>query len=167
MKVLISSCVYGNNVRWNGKNKVHQEITEWAERVGIDLVPVCPEHELFGTPRKPIRLQHLDGEIVASMGPDDVYHQLTEKAQEIHSRHHDAVGFIGIAKSPSCGIAVGVRKLGKTIKAPMHSLAPFPTVEINSLKSSRERILFLDRVVQHFTKKSCGKNKKGRKIVEK
>ena len=154
MKVLISSCVYGNAVRWNGTNKIHQELVDWADRVGIKLVPVCPEHELFGTPRKPIRLQHVDGKVVASMGTDDVYQKLTSKAQEIHSRHPDAVGFIGIARSPSCGIAVGVRKLGRTIKAPMHAVASFPTAEINSLKNSRNRVLFLDRVVKYYSHKS-------------
>ena len=154
MKVLISSCVYGNAVRWNGTSKVHQEVVDWAEKVGIELVPVCPEDELFGTPRKPIRLQHVDGKVLASMGSDDVYQKLTDKAQEIHSRHPDAAGFIGIARSPSCGVAVGVRKLGRTIKAPMHAVADFPTVEINSLKNPRDRTLFLDRVVKHFSFKA-------------
>ena len=155
MKVLISSCVYGNKVRWNGSSKLHQEIVDWADRVGLELVPVCPEDELFGTPRRPIHLASAEGRTVASMGSDDVYHLLVSKAQEIHSRYPDAVGFIGIAKSPSCGIAVGVRKLGTTIKAPMHSEAGVPTVEINQLKTSRDRSLFLDRVVRYFVEKNC------------
>ena len=161
MKVLISSCVYGNKVRWNGSNKLHQEIVDWADRVGLELVPVCPEDELFGTPRRPIRLASVEGRTVASMGSDDVYHLLVSKAQEIHSRHPDAVGFIGIAKSPSCGIAVGVRKLGTTIKAPMHAESEVPTVEINQLKTSRDPSLFLDRVVRYFVEKSCRDLEKG------
>ena len=151
---MISSCVYGNSVRWNGSNKLSRDIVEWADNIGIELVPVCPEHELFGTPRRPIRLQSVEGQTVASMGEDDVFHQLVEKAQEIHSRHPDAVGFIGIAKSPSCGIAVGVRKLGTTIKAPMHATTDIPTVEINQLKTWRDRSLFLDRVVKYYIRKS-------------
>ena len=155
MKILISSCVYGNKVRWNGSSKLHKEIVEWSDRVGLELIPVCPEHELFGTPRKPIRLASVEGRTVASMGSDDVYHLLISKAQQIHARHPDAVGFIGIAKSPSCGIAVGVRKLGTTIKAPMHAETGVPTVEINQLKTPRDRALFLDRVVRYFVQKSC------------
>ena len=154
MKILISSCVFGDKVRWNGSHKLSQEFVEWATRIGIELIPVCPEHELFGTPRKPIRLQSVEGRTVASMGADDVYHQLNDKAQEIHSRHPDAVGFIGIARSPSCGLAVGVRKLGKTIKAPMHNKATFPTTEINQLKTTRGRTLFLDRVVKYLSYKA-------------
>ena len=154
MKVLISSCVCGSKVRWNGSSKLSQEIVDWASRVGIELVPVCPEYELFGVPRKPIRLQAVEGQIVASMGADDVYHQLEKKAQEVHSRHPDAVGFIGIARSPTCGIAVGVRKLGRTIKGPMHAHAPFPTTEINSLRTPRNRTIFLDRIVRYFSFKA-------------
>ena len=154
MKVLISSCVFGNKVRWNGSDKLSQEIVEWANKIGLELIPVCPEHELFGTPRKPIRLQSIEGQVIASMGSDDVYHQLTNKAQEIHSRHPDAAGFIGIARSPSCGIAVGVRKLGTTIKASMHSETNVPTTEINQLKSPRNRLLFLDRVVKYYSQRA-------------
>ena len=102
-------------------------------------------------------MQSVEGQPVASMGEDDVFNQLVEKAQEIHSRHPDAVGFIGIAKSPSCGIAVGVRKLGTTIKAPMHSTTSIPTVEINQLKTWRDRSLFLDRIVKYFSYRALSK----------
>ena len=59
MKILISASVYGEDVRWNGSNRHHQHIHDWAEENGYELVPVCPEHELFGTPRSTIRLKHL------------------------------------------------------------------------------------------------------------
>ena len=49
MKILISSCVFGNRVRWNGTNRRSEEINEWAETMAYELVPVCPENELFGT----------------------------------------------------------------------------------------------------------------------
>ena len=68
MKVLISACVFGHDVRWNGKNKLSDDIKEWACKMKIELVPVCPEHELFGTPRRPIRLEDYDGEARAIMG---------------------------------------------------------------------------------------------------
>ncbi len=158
MKILISSCVFGNKVRWNGSDKLSQEIVDWAERIGLELIPVCPEHELFGTPRKPIRLQSIEGNVMASMGSDDVYHQLIGKAQEIHSSHPDAAGFIGISKSPSCGIAVGVRKLGTTIKAPMHSETDIPTTEISQLRKPRDRMLFLDRVVKYYSSRAIRQN---------
>jgi uncharacterized protein YbbK (DUF523 family) len=32
MKILISSCVYGNDVRWNGTNRREDDIKTWAEK---------------------------------------------------------------------------------------------------------------------------------------
>ena len=81
MKILISSCVYGNDVRWNGTNRRHQEIHEWAEANGFELVPVCPEHELFGSHVPTIRLRSVDGDIKAFAGKREVYRQLKEKCR--------------------------------------------------------------------------------------
>ena len=113
-------------------------------------MPVCPEHELFGTPRRPIRYEQHE-EARAIMGKEDVTDRLKSKAKEIRGRHKDVVGFIGIAKSPTCSHSAGVRKTGRFIKAPMHEGAPFPTTEINSLRSPRARMEFLDRIVKYIT----------------
>ena len=85
------------------------------------------------------------------MGKEDVTDKLKAKAQEIRRRHKDVVGFIGIAKSPSCSQSAGVRKVGRSIKAPMHEGAPFPTTEINSLRTARARMEFLDRIVRYIS----------------
>ena len=93
LKVLISSCLLGNNVRWNGLNKKSKSILKWAEDNNIDLLPVCPENELFGTPR-PIRLIELYGKIQAMMKGQDVMVALDEKCQEIFDRYPGAVGSV-------------------------------------------------------------------------
>ena len=146
MKILISSCVYGNDVRWNGTNRRHQEIHEWAAANGFELVPVCPEDELFGTPRSTIRLRAVDGEIKAFAGKKEIYSQLQEKSQEIASRYRNVVGFIGISRSPTCGLSAGVKDLGRTIKAPMHQSLDCPTTEISSMNTEGNRQIFLERV---------------------
>ena len=151
MKLLISACVFGQNVRWNGKNKTNREIQEWASKLGLELVPVCPEHELFNTPREPIRYEEREGEARAIMGKEDVTEKLEAKASEIRRRYKEVVGFIGIAKSPTCSHSAGIRKAGRFIKAPMHKDAPFPTAEINSLMTPRARMEFLNRIVKHIT----------------
>ena len=151
MKVLISACVFGRNVRWNGNNKLNTDIKEWAHKMGLELIPVCPEHELFGTPRRAIRLEDYDGETRAIMGREDVTDKLKAKAESIRLRHKDVVGFIGIAKSPTCSQSAGVRKVGRSVKAPMHEGAPFPTTEINSLRTARSRMEFLDRIVRYIS----------------
>ena len=150
MKILISSCVYGNDVRWNGSNRRDDDIKTWAETNGFELVPVCPENELFGTPRKAIRLRAVDGEIKGFAGKDEVYGQLKDKCQEISERHKDAVGFIGISNSPSCGLSTGVKDLGTTIKAPMHQSLGCPTTEISSMRNEKNREVFLRRIQSYL-----------------
>lgn len=119
--------------------------------MGFEIVSVCPEHIMFGTPRRPIRLEDYDGEVRAIMGREDVTDRLAQKAQELRCTHKDIVGFIGVAKSPTCGHTVGVRKVGKLVKGAMHEGAPFPTTEINSMRTARGRMEFLDRIAKYIT----------------
>ena len=96
MKVLISSCVMGNKVRWNGASKEFPFIKEWAEENNIKLTPVCPENELLGTPRPSIRLIQVGDEVHAHAGKNEISEQLRQTSKNILERHPDAVGFIGI-----------------------------------------------------------------------
>ena len=149
MKILISACVFGKNVRWNGTNRREDEIKVWAEENGFELVPICPENELFGTPRKAIRLRSIDGEIKGFAGKDEIFGQLKHKCGQIACRHNDVVGFIGISNSPSCGLSTGVKDLGSTIKAPMHQALDCPTTEISSMRSEKNRNIFLERILKN------------------
>ena len=149
MKILISACVYGKNVRWNATNRSSCNIKEWALNNGYELIPICPEHELFGTPRRSIRLRQKDDEVLAIMGDKNVYPQLQDKCKELAIRFDDVVGFIGIANSPSCGLSVGVKDRGSTMKAPMHQVLECPTTEISSMKSEKNQEIFLRRVKKY------------------
>lgn len=148
MKILVSACLLGENVRWNGANKESRKLIEWAEENNVQLEPVCPEDELFGTPRQPIRLIQIDDKISALVGEKDVIEDLVSKSEEIHLRHHDAVGFIGISGSPSCGISVGVKKMGGMTKGTMHSTSKIPTTEIGHFKNVKSQEAFLNRIDQ-------------------
>ena len=160
MKILVSSCVMGRNVRWNGKNKHDKEIESWAKKLGFELVPVCPEHELYGTPRCSIKIVPVETEVKFVMQGRDITSELSKKAQHVRNRHKDVVGFIGIAKSPSCGQSVGVHGTGQMIKGHMHNGAPFPTTEINSMRTPRGRMLFLDRIVKYITMEGINEKRK-------
>ena len=149
MKILISACVFGENVRWNNTNRHNKEIIQWAKDSGFELIPVCPEHELFGTPRASIRLRQKDDEVLAIMGKENVYSKLKEKCEELSKRYEDVVGFIGISNSPSCGLSVGVRDRGSTMKAPMHQSLGCPTTEISSMMSRQNQETFLRRVKKY------------------
>jgi uncharacterized protein YbbK (DUF523 family) len=152
VKILISACVFGKNVRWNGTNRTSKEIKEWATNNNFELVPVCPEHELFGTPRASIRLRQKDDEVLAIMANQNVYVELNKKCKEISERFDDVVGFIGISNSPSCGLSVGVKDRGSTMKAPMHQVLDCPTTEISSMKSEKNQEIFLRRVRKYETR---------------
>ena len=151
LKVLVSGCVFGRPVRWNGSDRNNDLLKVWAEKEGIELIPVCPEDELFGTPRSPIRLEQIQGTeiVVGKMNGKDIYRSLMDKCFEIYERDREVVGFIGISGSPSCGISVGVKGRGSTMKAPMHLQARVPTTEISSLKSEKNREIFLRRIKKH------------------
>ena len=149
MKILISSCVFGNNVRWNATSRRSKEIHDWANENGFELVPVCPEHELFGTPRASIRLRQKDDEVLAIMGKQEVYSQMQDKCKELSERYDDVVAFIGISNSPSCGLSVGVKDRGSTMKAPMHQVLDCPTTEISSMKSQKNQEIFLRRIKKY------------------
>ena len=153
MKILISSCVYGNDVRCNGSKRRHQHIHDWAAEHGYELVPICPEHELFGTPRSTIRLRAVDGEVKAFAGKKEIYSDLQEKSQEIASRYSDAVGFIGISRSPTCGVSAGVKDYGTTIKAPMHQAVDCPSTEISSMNTENNRQIFLERIKKYESRR--------------
>lgn len=150
MKILVSSCVMGNNVRWNGSNKKATDLIQWALENNITLVPVCPEDLLFGTPRRPIRLIYENDKMIAEMGNQDVLPVLNDKCKEIYDCHSDAAGFIGIARSPNCGINVGVKNLGRTTKGSMHKTTSIPTVEYNQIRSDKGKQEFLRRVVKAY-----------------
>ena len=148
LKVLISGCLLGQKVRWNLSDKSNSSIKRFAEDNNIELVPICPENELFGTPRAPIRLIQIEDKIEARMKGRDVSQELNSKCQSI-IEDSGADGFIGIHGSPTCGLNVGVKNLGRTVKGSMHALSEFPTTEISQLKNPQGKTAFLNRLVKH------------------
>ena len=144
-KILISKCLTGEDVRWNGKSKKSCSIILWLESQGFDVIPVCPEDDLFGTPRPPIRLIKIDDRIEAVKAGQDVSEELERRCREITS-DPEIVGFVGVSKSPTCGIGVGVKNLGRVIKGYMHKLSSFPTVESGQLRTQEQKEAFLKRI---------------------
>ena len=56
LKLGISSCLLGEEVRWNGGHKLDRYLTDTLGQF-VDFVPVCPEVEAgFGVPRESLRL---------------------------------------------------------------------------------------------------------------
>ncbi len=97
-RVGVSSCLLGEEVRFNGGHKRCRFLTDELDPY-VDWVPYCPEMEIgLGTPREPIRLT-ADGRLVNRGGTAD--HTAAMAALPLPA---DLDGYVFKAKSPSCGI---------------------------------------------------------------
>jgi len=94
----VSSCLLGEEVRFNGGHKRFRFLTDELGPY-VDWVPYCPEIEIgLGTPREPIRLT-ADGRLVNRSGTSDHTSAMTALPLPF------AVdGYVFKAKSPSCGV---------------------------------------------------------------
>ena len=107
MKIGVSSCLLGNNCRYDGAGSKDNFVVEELSKY-FELIPYCPEEMVFGTPRESIRLVEIDGEIRVISNKE--HHDVTDKLQKIsHTLASKAFddnlcGFVFKAKSPSCGI---------------------------------------------------------------
>ena len=97
-RVGVSSCLLGEEVRFNGGHKRYRFLTD---ELGphVDWVPYCPEVSIgLGTPREPIRLT-ADGRLVNRSGTAD--HTAAMAGLPLPA---GLDGYVFKAKSPSCGI---------------------------------------------------------------
>lgn len=113
-KILISACLVGQPVRYNGSAKMlaHAQIEQW-QREGR-LVAVCPEVSIgFTTPRPPAEIMHAkDGDLVLSrqatvvdksgLDVTDMFIDAAYKTLEIAIKN-DCKFALFTDASPSCG----------------------------------------------------------------
>ena len=100
--ILVSACLLGDNVKYNGKNNYDERIEKLKEL--FDIVPICPE--VFGglpTPRIPSEIK---GENVVNEKGKDVTYEFNKGAHKVIN----IVNFCHVRKallmdrSPSCGV---------------------------------------------------------------
>lgn len=107
IKVGISSCLLGNEVRFDGGHKHSKMCSENLSRY-FDFVAECPEVGIgLGIPRKPIRLiGDVKSPLIVSAHDNNIDH--TDKMLEFSHRkakeHSDLCGYIFMKNSPSCGL---------------------------------------------------------------
>ena len=108
IKIGISSCLLGNNVRYDGGNKLDRYLADTLGRF-VQYVPVCPEVEYgLPVPREPM---HLEGapsspRLVTLDTHTDYTAKMTEWAgtRMAGLEKEELCGFVFKSKSPSCGI---------------------------------------------------------------
>lgn len=108
VRIGISSCLLGQEVRYNGGHKRDSFLTDTFGQF-VEWVPVCPEVEIgMGTPRPPIRLERTGEEVrlvMPSTGGDytEAMRSYSERrAVELAAAELD--GYVLKKDSPSCGM---------------------------------------------------------------
>ncbi len=161
LRLLVSSCLLGNRVRYDGGHKFDPFVAEFLRRF-FDLVPVCPEFECgMSVPREPVRLVLSDGEmrVKGIETGNDYTPRITNWARKkITSLCDDDVyGFILKTKSPSCGVrnipvfddsGCLVEENGRGLFTSMvlECLPNFPVADEEELLDPDRREAFFDRV---------------------
>ncbi len=107
MKLGISSCLIGNLCRYDGAHSKDAFVYNVLQKY-FEIVPYCPEHMIFGSPRETIRLVKVADEIkvVKSATKEDVTDELEAVSKEcaLQIANDDICGFILKSKSPTCGM---------------------------------------------------------------
>jgi uncharacterized protein YbgA (DUF1722 family)/uncharacterized protein YbbK (DUF523 family) len=106
VRIGISTCLLGQNVRYDGGHERDRFITGTLSEY-FEFVPVCPELAIgLGVPRDPIRLVGKPGAIrvVGVVDPEmDVTDTLRSFGTQTARQLNDISGYIFKSKSPSCG----------------------------------------------------------------
>jgi uncharacterized protein YbbK (DUF523 family) len=161
IKLGISSCLLGNNVRYDGGNKLDQYLIDTFGRF-IEWVPVCPEVEAgLSVPREPMQLV-TDGlrtrlfTIETRKDLTDVLARWTEGKLE-QMEQEGVCGFVFKARSPSCGVhdaelfsasgeSIGARA-GLFAEAIKNRFPSLPVEDEEGLRDSVVREQFLARIL--------------------
>lgn len=163
MRLGISTCLLGENVRWDGGHKRDTFLTV-SLAPWVEWVPVCPEAEVgMGTPREPVHL-HGDAASPRMLGnrtgrdwTDAMRRWSDERLRGL--RGLGLHGFVLTKNSPSCGVwgvkvrvheTASVRKGRGLWAAALTAWDPLlPVEEDGRLNDARLLENFLDRVFAH------------------
>ena len=107
LKLAISACLLGNNVRYNGGHKLSPLCSQTLAHY-FEFQPLCPEMAIgLGAPREPIRLVG-DPQAPRAVGTVDRERDVTDAlaayAERMAGELEDISGLIVMQKSPSCGM---------------------------------------------------------------
>jgi uncharacterized protein YbgA (DUF1722 family)/uncharacterized protein YbbK (DUF523 family) len=161
LRLGISSCLLGQEVRYDGGHKRDRFLTDVLGDY-VTWVPVCPEVEIgLGTPRPTIRLERAqDGSarlVMPSTG-EDLTDQMREYSDDRIRRleKHDLAGYVLKKDSPSCGMervkvrdsnGMPTRNGVGTFAAELLRLAPdLPVEEEGRLNDAKLRENFITRI---------------------
>lgn len=180
IRIGISSCLLGQEVRYDGGHKHNGYITESLGQF-FEFVPFCPEVAIgLGVPRPPIRLAKSTHGTRARGIQDpalDVTDRLAAYAGKVAPKLHGVSGYILKKGSPSCGmervkvysrqgtaVTTGAGIYARTL---MELLPELPFEEEGRLMDPVLRENFIERVfVYHRWQQLLGQRLTARRLVE-
>jgi uncharacterized protein YbbK (DUF523 family) len=161
-KLAVSSCLLGEVVRYDGRDKRNDILIRELGR-HFEFVSVCPETAIgLGVPRPPIQLYQV-GTGIRARGVDDPKFDVTERlqacARSMAAQLAEVAGYITKQASPSCGMTA-VRVVDETgttrydgtglyIAAIMQQWPTLPVMEEDRLTDQRAVESFIERVFVH------------------
>ena len=99
MKIAVSSCLLGHNVRFDGSNKRNDRIINMLKN--HEIIPICPEqYSGFSIPHDPLEIK--DGKVYTINGID-VSDILINGSNDLLNRITNCDFVILKSKSPTCG----------------------------------------------------------------
>ncbi|NRB38391.1 MAG: DUF523 domain-containing protein [Pseudomonadales bacterium] len=107
-RIGLSQCLLGDNVRYNGKSKRHDNICTYLS-AHAELIALCPEVGAgLSTPRPAVQLIETDK--LRMKGVDNSQLDVTDAVQAFSDNiaaqyQHQFQAFIFKARSPSCGLS--------------------------------------------------------------
>ena len=108
IKIGVSSCLLGEEVRWNGGHKKDRYVQGVLDNY-FEYVPTCPEVDVgMGTPRETVALYGAleDHKMISKKTQTDWTEKMNTymKGRISTLGENDLCGYIFKSKSPSCGI---------------------------------------------------------------
>lgn len=156
----ISTCLLGENVRYDGGGKLDRYIRDVLGR-HVDFIPVCPEVESgMGVPREAMRLVNMNGStrLMTQRTEKDLTEQMERWMHKKLKKISDPglCGYIFKSGSPSCGLmrVKCYRKNGGVVKNETGIFARglteqfplLPVEEEGRLNDSKLRENFIERI---------------------
>lgn len=167
-RVGVSSCLLGEMVRYDGREKRIPWIADVLARE-VELVSICPEVGAgMPVPRPPVQIVQSEGRglrlLVVGEGADltdSVQHFMRRELQGLKARPID--GYVFKARSPSCGLrdtphfasAAGHARsirlaAGVWASRLRQELPELPLVDESDLEDEAARERFLEQVREHW-----------------
>lgn len=159
IRIGVSSCVIGEEVRWNGGHSRQRYLTDMLGPF-VEYVPVCPEVEVgMGVPRPTVRLVR-EGDELRMIDPKNEVDWTSSMQRLSRTRSSELAdeglhGFVLKKDSPTCGVFrvriytdSGVERNGQGLFATalIQRMPHLPVEEEGRLNDARIRENFVERV---------------------